>query len=191
MTELPRRIAELFDYMDTTRARLLETAAPISPAMAGIRPTDGTWSVAEIMAHLAKVEGGIAGLIEKSVTWARANGIGPVTSDSSILASLDKYRIADSPTKMEAPDIVVPGQDTPLEESLASLQASRERLKAALAGSTDLDLTQVKRPHRVVGEVDMYQWALFVAQHEERHRAQIERTIGEVTERCAECAPIV
>ena len=191
MTELPRRIAELFEYLDDTRSRLLDTAGAISPALAGIRPTDGTWSVAEIMAHLAKVEGGIAGMIEKSVAWARANGIGPATSDESILNSLDQYRIADSPTKLEAPDIVVPGQDTPIGDSLGSLQQSRERLKAALAGSVDLDLTQVKRPHRVVGEVDMYQWALFVGQHEERHRAQIERTIGEVTERCAECAPIV
>ena len=191
MSELPRRIAELFEYLDDTRSRLLDTAGAVSPALAGIRPTDGTWSVAEIMAHLAKVEGGIAGMIEKSVAWARANGISSATSDDSILNSLDEHRIADSPNKMEAPDIVVPSPDTPIEESLASLNRSRERLKMALAGSTDLDLTQVKRPHRVVGEVNMYQWALFVGQHEERHRVQIERTIGEVTERCAECAPIV
>lgn len=191
MTELPRRISELFEFLDGTRDRLLETAASVSPALAAIRPTDGTWSVAEIMAHLAKVEGGIAQMIEKSVAWARANGIGPATSDSSILNSLDQYRIADSPERRKAPDIVVPEEDKPIDDSLASLKQSRERLKDALAGSTDLDLTQVKRPHRVVGEVDMYQWALFVGQHEERHRAQIERTIGEVTERCAECAPIV
>jgi hypothetical protein len=37
----------------------------------------------------------------------------------------------------------------------------------------------------------MYQWALFVAQHEERHRRQMERTLADVTERAAECAPIV
>jgi uncharacterized damage-inducible protein DinB len=191
MAELPRRIAELFDYMEDVRARLLETAGTISPALAAIRPTEGTWSVAEIMAHLAKVEGGIAGLIERSVAWARANGIGPVSSDTSILSSLDQYRIADNPTKREAPEIVVPDADKPIEVSIGSLQRSRERLKAAVASGADLDLTQVKRPHPAVGEIDMYQWALFVAQHEERHRAQIERTIGDVTERCAECAPIV
>jgi uncharacterized damage-inducible protein DinB len=191
MTELPRRIAELFDYMDGVRERLLETSGSISPALASIRPTEGSWSVAEIMAHLAKVETGVAGLIEKSVVWARANGIGPVTSDSSVMASLDTFRIADNPIKLTAPDIVIPDAGKTMEESLASLGQSRARLKAALAGGADLDLTQVKRAHRVVGEVDMYQWALFVAQHEERHRAQIERTIGDVTERCAECAPIV
>ena len=191
MTELPRRIAELFEYMDGVRARLFQTAGSITPAMAGIRPTEGAWSVAEILAHLAKVESGVAPMIEKSVAWARSHGVGPVAGDTSVLSSLDQFRIADSPEKRAAPDIVLPAADIPIDESLASLRQSRERLKKALASGADLDLTQVKRPHRVVGDVDMYQWALFVAQHEERHRAQIERTIGDVTERCAECAPIV
>ena len=191
MSELPRRIAELISYLDQTRARLIETADAINPSLASIRPKAGTWSAAEVMAHLAKVESGVAQMLEKSVAWARSHGIGAAASDASVLTSLDEYRVAEPLTRLTAPEPVAPGEDTPIEESITSLRASRERLKRALVEGADLELTEVRRPHRVLGEIDMLQWVLFVAQHEERHRGQIDRTMGEVTERCAECAPIV
>lgn len=191
MTELPRHMAELIDYMEQSRARLMETAGSISPAIASIRARNGEWSAAEILAHLAKVEAGVAQMMEKSVAWARTHDIGPATPEASILSSLDAFRIVDPVTRLEAPEIVAPAQDAPIEASIESLRQSRERLRAALIAGADLDLTRVKRPHRALGEIHMLQWALFVAQHEERHRRQIERTIEEVTERCAQCAPIV
>ena len=78
-----------------------------------------------------------------------------------------------------------------MEESLRSLEQSRKQLMATLIASTDVDLSAIKRPHPLLKDLDMYQWALFVAQHEERHRKQMERSIAEATERAAECAPIV
>ena len=64
-------------------------------------------------------------------------------------------------------------------------------MKQIILDNADIDLSAIKRPHPVLQDIDMYQWALFVPQHEERHRKQMERTIAEVTERAAECAPIV
>lgn len=191
MTELPRRIVELISYLDQTRARLMETVDAINPSLASIRPRAGTWSAAEVMAHLAKVESGVAQMLEKSVAWARSHGVGPAATDASVLSSLDEYQVSEPLTRLTAPEMVAPGEDTTIEESITSLRASRQRLKGALVDGADLELTQVKRPHRVLGEIDMLQWVLFVAQHEERHRLQIDRTMAEVTERCAECAPIV
>jgi hypothetical protein len=95
------------------------------------------------------------------------------------------------PDKLEAPEMVRPDEDIPIEISVDSLRQSRERIREAILSSSDLDLSTVKRPHRVLGELDMYKWVEFVAQHEERHRKQIDRTMREVTERAAECAPIV
>jgi hypothetical protein len=78
-----------------------------------------------------------------------------------------------------------------VEESLTSLAQSRKELRSILIDNCDVDLSAIKRPHPLLRELDMYQWALFVAQHEVRHRRQMERTLAEVTERAAECAPIV
>lgn len=97
----------------------------------------------------------------------------------------------ESETRRIAPEIVAPGDDIPIEVSLEALIQARTRLRAALSGSNDIDLSLVKRSHQAIGELDMYQWALFVAQHEERHRRQIDRIMEEVTGRAAESAPIV
>jgi uncharacterized damage-inducible protein DinB len=191
MAEISPRLAELLAYMDEMRRRLLETAQQVNPSFASIRPHSGAWSAAENLAHLAKVEDGVARLVQKSVEWARDHGVGPETSNESVLSSLDRFNMVEPDTKMTAPEMVTPDSTIPMEESLESLRKSRERLRAALTSGCDLDLASVKRPHRVLGEINIYQWGLFVAQHEERHRRQIDRTMGEVTERAAECAPIV
>jgi uncharacterized damage-inducible protein DinB len=186
-----QRLAELISYMDETRDRLFSAVHAINPSIAGVRPRGDVWSVEDNMAHLVVVEEGVAKLIAKSVEWARANGIGNETSDESMMSSLDKYGLAEGTFKLQAPSRVEPPADKSIEESVASLTASRERLKEALVGADGLDLSEVKRPHPVMGEIDMYQWALFVAQHEERHRRQIEKTLDAVTELAAESLPIV
>lgn len=187
---MQKRMSELFSYLDATRERLVETASTINPAFAAMRPRNNAWSPEQNMAHLAMVEERIAGLVARSVAWARDNGIGPESSDDSMMSSLDKFGVADAAFKLEAPAAVAPDA-RPIAESLASLESSRARLKQALTEGQGIDLTQVKRPHQALGELDLYQWTLFVGQHEERHRRQIEKTLSETMEQAAECAPIV
>jgi uncharacterized damage-inducible protein DinB len=187
---MQKRTAELITYLDATRARLVETASAINPAFAAMKARENTWSVEQNVAHLAIVEDGVARLVSKSVAWAKANGIGPEVSEESMMSSLDKYGIADATFKLEAPSTVAPDA-RPIADSLNSLAASRGRLKEALLDGDGLDLTQVRRIHPAMGDIDVYQWVLFVAQHEERHRRQIEKTLGETVELAAECAPIV
>jgi hypothetical protein len=188
---LNRRLEEIMDYMDSTRAALLATTAQVNRTFASIRPHRGVWSVADNLAHLALVEEGVARMVAKSVDWARAHGIGPEQSDESLLSSLDQYELTTPVIKRQAPAMVAPDVPKTIDESLTSLNLSRERLRAALLAGADLDLSAVKRPHASFGEINIYQWALFVAQHEERHRKQIERTMAEATELASECAPIV
>jgi hypothetical protein len=191
MTEMRRKVAELFAYMDSTRASLFTCAQEMNASFASIRPRDGQWSAAENMAHLAKVERNVAEMMSRVISAAREQGIGPDTSEESFINSLDAWRVSEALTKLSAPERIVPEQGTTVGESIASLEASRARLKQLILDNSDIDLSAVKRTHPVLQEIDMFQWALFIAQHEERHRKQMERTIAEVTERAAECAPIV
>ncbi len=185
------RLAELISYMDETRNRLFATVKSIDPGVAGIRPRGDVWSVEDNMAHLVVVEDGVSRLIAKSVEWARSNGVGDETSDESIMSSLDEYGLAEGTYKLQAPSRVEPPPGKSVEESVAALNASRESMKDALLRGDGLDLCEVKRPHPVIGEINLYQWGLFVAQHEERHRRQIEKTADAVTELAAESLPIV
>lgn len=186
-----RRLAELLTYLDETRARLVAAATEVNPAFAFVRPKSGAWSPAEVMAHLAIVETGVARLIVRSIDWGRSHGIGPEESDESIMSSLDEFGMVERLHPMTAPAMVTPTEEATIEQSLASLERSRASLREALIAGSDLDLAAVKRPHAVMGDLNLYQWALFVAQHEERHRRQIERTMKQVTGLAAESAPMV
>lgn len=188
---MQQRLAELLSYLDSTRERLLATVSNLNPSFAGVRPRGESWSAADNLAHLALVEERIARLVEDGVEWAKGNGVGPEASDESIMSSLDRFSLTDAMEKRTAPPTITPEEGKSVEDSVDSLVGWRARLKAALMASHGFDLTAVTKPHPVTGAMSMYQWGLFAAQHEERHRRQIERTMDEVTELCAESAPIV
>lgn len=191
MTEMRRKIAELFEYMDATRASLLACARDMNESFAMIPPREGEWSAAQNLAHLALVESGVTAFMEKTIAAARVEGTGPDRSEDSFISSLDDWRVAEPLTKRTSPSRVAPDADKSVRESIESLVGTRARLKSIILENSDLDLHSIRREHPAVGVIDMYQWALFVAQHEERHRKQMERALAEVTERAAECAPIV
>lgn len=51
-------------------------------------------------------------------------------------------------------------------------------LRAALAEADGLALGTITHVHPVLGEIDLYQWILFVGQHEERHIGQIVEVVS-------------
>ena len=191
MTEMRGKISELFEYMDETRASLLDCAREMNESFAMIPPREGEWSAAQNLAHLALVESNVAMMMEKIIGAAREQGAGPDQSEESFIKSLDKWRVPDPVSKLISPSRIAPDAGKRVRDSIESLEQTRARLKSIILENSDIDLASIKRPHPVLGEIDMYQWVLFVAQHEERHRKQMERALAEVTERAAECAPIV
>ncbi len=191
MTSARPMLVELLEYMDRTRSALMATAGSMNSTFACIRPHEGMWSAADNLEHLARVEESVARLIEKSIAKAREQGVGPAIDGRSVMSSLDGFGLVDAAIRLEAPDLVAPAGDRPVAESLTSLEKSRIRVRDALEGAADIDLRSIKRQHLRLGEIDLCQWALFLAQHEERHRQQIERTLAAVTELACESAPIV
>ncbi|MDQ3244438.1 MAG: DinB family protein, partial [Gemmatimonadota bacterium] len=142
-----QRLSELLSYMDESRSKLLATVEESSPALSTLRVRDGEWSVAEILAHLAIVERGVARLVAKAVARARESGVAPEIDDSSIMNTIDHFAMLSLANKRAAPAMVVPAADTPADESLQSLSQSRIALKKALADGDGLDLCAVKSAH--------------------------------------------
>jgi hypothetical protein len=64
------------------------------------------------------------------------------------------------------------------ETALTHLQESREALLAVLHDGDGLALGQVKATHGALGEIDLYEWTRFIADHEAHHERQI-RAIAE------------
>src|SRR5258708_24858215 len=93
-SRLPRmhpRLAELLDYLDAARARVLGEAARLPRDRWGIRPEPDRWSVAEVVWHLQRVERGIAKGIAPRVGEARASGH-PTESGTAALLPAVQWR---------------------------------------------------------------------------------------------------
>ena len=165
------------DFLEKKREELLRSFAGVSPAPMRRRAEDEGWSVAEVIDHLRLVETSVAQVISKRAREARAGGIGEEQSTDSVLKSLDHLGIEASTAFMESPSIVRPRRNVDVAAAIAGLDESRKALREAVDSASGLALTEIKQRHYTFGELDLYQWLLFLGQHEGRHTRQIKRTL--------------
>ena len=167
------RLTELLDYLDVTRASVLGAASKVPRDRWGVRPAPDRWSVAEICWHLQRVESGVAKLIRKRISEARAAGHPEESADSPLLGTRDRFGLADRTRRLESPASVAPPEAPVVEDAQRLLEESRALLRAAIAEADGLALGLIVHPHPVLGEINLYDWILFVGLHEQRHLHQI------------------
>jgi hypothetical protein len=176
------RLAETMDYIEEKRKELLQSFAGAPSNRLSQRAVKDSWSVAEILDHLRMVESGVARLITKRVGQAREAGLGEEKSTESVMPSFDKYSTLLEGVVLKSPEMVLPRVDVDFKEALEGLEISRKALRTAVVSANGLAIGEIKHTHAVLGELDLYQWLIFVGQHEGRHRKQIERTLKSIPE---------
>lgn len=167
------RIAELAEYVDAQRAALMAAADSVPTDRWTTAPNAGTWSVAELLEHLYKVEHSCARVIAKRAAVAREAGHPLEVATSSKLGALDDRGLLDRSARITAPERVAPTGTLGAVEARAAVERSRAELHAAIATADGLALESVREVHARFGEIDLYQWILFVGQHEARHAQQM------------------
>jgi uncharacterized damage-inducible protein DinB len=167
------RIAETVALLDEARRTLREAVNSVPESARGTRPGPERWSTAEVLDHLAKVEGSIAGLFEKRIAEAKANGLEAETETSPVVDRSMFLRLQDRTRTIEAAGNARPAPDADWRAAWTALEGTREKLLASLANGEGLALGKLTFPHRVFGPMNFYQWAVFAAGHESRHAAQI------------------
>ena len=170
------RLDELLDYLDAQRARVLDAGAALPRERWSVRPSPERWSVADVYAHLHRVEHGVARLLRKRIAEARASGHPREEEASSVLGALDGRGVSDRSRRLVAPTQVAPPEHPDPATVEQQLEESRAMMRAALAEGDGLALGKITHMHPVLGEIDLYQWILFVGQHEARHVQQITET---------------
>ncbi len=168
------RIVELVDYVQWQRIALLDAVSVIPEVLRDRRCDAATWSAAEVLEHLHRVESSIARLIRRSVERAKVDGLALEHDASSVLASLDRLRLLDRSLRISAPEPVLPRGEMTAAQAVAALTDSRQALVSALREADGLALGQITRNHPTLGTLNLYQWVLFVGQHEARHAAQVQ-----------------
>jgi uncharacterized damage-inducible protein DinB len=170
------RLAEIVKYVDDRRTDLESAASGLPYERWSERPAADSWSVAQVFDHLHLSEAGIARLLAKRITRAKEAGVGPERSVHSVLHELDFFPVVDGP-KRQAPEIVVPRPEARAPEVHDALRRSRGDLHAALREGDGLALGEVTATHPALGVINLYQWVLFVGQHEARHTRQVAEIV--------------
>jgi hypothetical protein len=93
-----------------------------------------------------------------------------------MMRSLDWFPIIDG-AKRQAPEIVVPRAEARAPEVHDALRRSRADLHAALRLGDGLALAEVTATHPALGVINVYQWVLFIGQHEARHARQVAEIV--------------
>lgn len=174
------RLQELVERLERERAGVLEAADGLPREQWPRRPAADRWSVCEVALHLHRVEGGVARLIAKRAAQARAAGHPAERETGSVLGALDGRRVAERAPALVAPAQVSPDDPPDADGAVRILAESRRALLESIASADGLALGAIKHTHPVLGEIDLYQWLLFVAQHEARHREQIQEIAGQI-----------
>ena len=170
------RLVEIVEKLEASRAAVLATVDAINEERLMDAP-DGRWSVAQVIDHLAIVETGIARLMAKLLDRA-GETLPAESSEQSVLGRIDEQNLSDRTRRIEAPDGVRPREHVTLAEARAALEESRKLLMQQIERADGRALGTLSFPHRIFGPLDLYQWLLFVAHHEDRHREQIEEMVS-------------
>ena len=168
------RLAEIQRELERTREGLLAVVAHTPADVAAQRPCADRWSIAEVVEHLLIVENGVGRLLGR--LSKQADTLGPETSTTSIIPSLDRFALRDARRRIESPRTVAPTGHVTIDEALTSLAESRRRIMELVHHVSGRALGDLAAPHPLFGPLTFYQWLLFLAQHEERHTMQIQET---------------
>jgi hypothetical protein len=167
-----RSVPEIYEHIDRTRARLVSAVEGLSEGQQTFTPAADRWSVAQLVEHLAIVEGNVAALLDKLLVKAEESGPASPPDDFEPVSIKEFVERARS-EKYEAPERIRP-TGLALDDSLARLKDSRAALHALRPRLERADGRALRFPHPAWGPLDLYQWLLFVGAHEGRHLAQIE-----------------
>jgi len=171
------RLREIVESIQASRGRLLDAISRLDQPALDRTPASGGWSVGEVLHHLLLMETSVTRLLERQVTRAVGRGAAQETSTASMLGSLDQFAVETAPDRIVAPQGFLPARGMGKQELLDGLAASRETLLRVTDRAGSIDLAQLLFPHPVLGRLNMYQWVLYIGQHELRHLHQIERTL--------------
>jgi len=172
------RTREVLEHLDTYHTELLRAVEAIPATMRDRQPAEGRWSVAAVLEHLAIVDEAIAGRLTTTLAVAREAGLSPEADEDSILRRLDINMILDRGRPRTASPQSQPRRDVGAADALAHYEQAYAKVCDLVREYDGLALGAVTAPHPVLGEVDVYQWLLFLGAHEGRHADQI-REIGE------------
>jgi DinB superfamily len=141
------------------------------------RPAEDVWSPGETLEHLRLTESSIVKVLRKLLRECDLSQLGPESDTSSIMGSLDQFRLIAVVRRVAAPSFVQPAPLADGRAALLGLTQSRRDLVEVMGQADGWAVGSLHFPHPTLGSLNFYQWLLFVGQHEIRHTCLIQKTL--------------
>ena len=166
------KLDDIYALIAREQAAFTATAANLNDAQANHRPAPDQWTIAEIVEHIAIVNGGFVRICYRLVKKAEAASAPPLAGLdlNSVLLKDDGQPLP----KFQAPEAVRPQGGQSLADSLAKIEQAHADIQGAHARLAASDCSQQTFPHPAVGPLNPYQWLIVWGEHLARHRGQIE-----------------
>ncbi|HMD48410.1 MAG TPA: DinB family protein [Bryobacteraceae bacterium] len=161
-------------YLAASRERLLDTVNGLNKEQARFRPSRDRWSVADCVEHVAIVEKAVLNKIQAIVLSPPQPEPAAGTPDDAILSSVPNR----SPHCTSPVEALPRRRWTDLGALLRQFEAARER-SLRFAAVTQSDLRAYFFLHPQYGELDCYQWLLYLGAHSERHARQADDVLAD------------
>jgi len=157
-------------YLASTCDELKRAVMDLTETQASFRREPDEWSIAQVVEHLAIIEGRIHAVVSRLHEAAAAE---PGRKD----AEIDRFIIENIPrrtSRVQAPEVIQPKGECTLCEALKVFVDKRQGTIEMVKNTTHLRGRIL--PHPIHGPWDGYQWILAAGAHTARHVAQIRET---------------
>ena len=166
------RLQELFAYLKVRRHALREAVDAVPEAQRSQPPEPGRWSVADVLEHLALVEGRFTTTLGNRLAESRAQGLAEERETSPIVGTFDQAAVLDRTSRREAPEVVRP-QGLDWKSAWSRLEDTRQSFLDLFLSADGLALADVAYVHPRLGSLNLYQWGVWMGAHEGRHVEQV------------------
>jgi MazG family protein len=186
--EIAAEWTAVFRRQNNVRNRLARRVRDLPPDLVSRRPADsGEWSVREVLLHLIDVEGRVAHWVSGMAERAAREGVAPFPSSGLLEPAVRS--ITPPPGRLESPPFDSHPEWSTTAALLAALTEGRAGTTSAFIRIARFDPRRIVSDHPLLGPLDALQWGEFMAMHEARHLAQIERILTKLTNLAAGAAP--
>lgn len=171
------RIGILEEVLTERRHQLQTTVAHVPATLRDVRPDDGRWSVAQVVEHLVMVERSVTDLVRAFVEQASPRAEGAAFDEQAFRDSLAVPHVLDRGRRVHSRPQSMPRGEMDADAAWRALTESRAAFVDAVRATAGRAMEDLRYPHPLLGELNLYEWIAFVGLHEARHAEQIRELV--------------
>jgi hypothetical protein len=161
------QLQPILEKLDRAQHKLLRAADAVPADLWKTCPREGTWSAAELIAHVMMVERTVVGAAER-ILKKQPKHI-PVWKRFRLPFAVAEIRLFRMKTPIPLDSQLLREKDA----MLAGLREVRERTLDLIAETINRDLSVYRWRHPFLGSLNAYQWFSFLGSHQIRHEKQM------------------